>query len=68
MSASLTIMGGFHMADKQAATPDIRRPAKKCEICGIETHMGIRENIPLRARERWNGARYVRFCGPGCEK
>ena len=56
------------MTKKDEQTTDSRKPVKNCQMCGKETLMGMSENQPLRASERWDGARYVRFCGPECEK
>lgn len=47
---------------------DDRTAGKKCAICSEETLMGSVANTPPLCRERWNGRRYVRFCGPECEK
>ncbi len=40
---------------------------KPCQSCGAPTVMGKMKNTPQRARERYDGKAYVRFCGPECE-
>ena len=52
----------------KSAKRDNRVKTKMCSVCGIRTVMGISENTPQRARERWNGKEYLRYCGPECEK
>lgn len=46
---------------------DSRRAGKPCGQCGVWTFMGTVDNVPMHSRERWDGKRYLRFCGPECE-
>lgn len=67
-SATMAFKRGFKVKKDHQHTPDVRKPVKNCEICDKEVLMGVSQNSPLRASERWDGTRYLRFCSPECAK